>query len=84
MDEDARAVARIVAANTGGKQPETIDKPHLRMLACRNADLTPTQFKKALATALENGLLEQPSNNEYRALMGYFELKNGSTPSESG
>lgn len=71
---DAKAVARIVAVNTGGKQPETIDKTHLRMLACQNTDLTPGQFKKALATALEAGLVEQPSNNEYRALMGYFEI----------
>lgn len=76
MDDLARRLARTVAANTGGKQRDTIDKAHLRVLVCGpgSRELPAERFQPALADALEAGWVEQTEDGRFRAAVGYHEL----------
>jgi len=76
MDDLARRIARTVAANTGGRQRESIDEAHLRGLVCGpgSRDLPAERFRPALADALEAGWVEQTDAGRFRAAVGYHEL----------
>lgn len=72
-EEPARKIARTVAANTGGKQSDTIDEVHLRGLVCGPGGLSSDQFTAGLADSLEAGWIEQV-NDRFRANVRYHEL----------
>lgn len=74
MSETARRIARFVAANTGGKQSETIDEAHVRTIACGGGGMAAADFGPALAEALEQGWIEKTDAGEFRATVGWHDL----------
>lgn len=74
MSDEAQCVARIIAANTGGKQSETINEAHIRMIACGAGRMAAADFRPALTEALEQGWVEQTDDGEFRATIGWHDL----------
>lgn len=74
MSDEAQRVARIVAANTGGKQSESIDEAHVRTIACGPGGMAATDFRPALVEALEQGWVEKTDAGEFRSTVGWHDL----------